>query len=154
MAQHLKLNDDDDKFIQVPEGGVLIFAGASGVETWIERAYDATVRLVIKAAGVATGDDGVLEVAIEVDGGVAKGQDGPASEDARVRASVSVQVVVKAGEKLNFKAYPKATNAAVLRTVVLSADLVPVATADTRPAERPQDRREDAPHDQQHPPAR
>ena len=34
----------------------------------------------------------------------------------------SVQVVVKQGERLNFKAYPTATGAKVLRTVVYTAD--------------------------------
>ena len=129
MARQLKLNDDDDRFIQTPDGAVLLFAGASGVETWIERDRDATVRLAIKAAAVGTADGAVLEVVIEADGGVARGQDGPAGEDARLRASVSVQVVVKAGAKLAFKAYPKATNAAVLRTVVISADLAPATAA-------------------------
>jgi len=123
---HLKLNDDDDKFIQVPGDAVMVFAGASGTESWIERDKDATVRIIIKAVGVATTEGGSLEVCIEVPGGVAKGQDGPSSLDTRLRASQSVQVLVKAGEKLAFKAYPNAAGAAVLRTVVLTADMRPV----------------------------
>jgi hypothetical protein len=34
-----------------------------------------------------------------------------------------VQVLVKAGQRLSFKAYPKATNAHVLRTIVWTADM-------------------------------
>jgi hypothetical protein len=126
---HLKLNEDDDKFIQAPEGATLVFAGASGTETWIERDRDATVRIIVKTVGLATADGAVLEAVIEVEGGRAHGQDGPSQADTRLRASQSVQVVVKAGQKLNFKAYPVATNAAVLRTVVCTADLVPAAPA-------------------------
>jgi hypothetical protein len=133
MAHHLKLNDDDDKFIQVPEDGLLVFAGASGVETWIERDHDTTVRIVIKAVGVATAEGGALEVAIDLGDARAKGQDGPAPLDTRLRASISVQVVVKAGQRLPFKAYPTATNVHVLRTVVLTADLKTVAP-DPEPA--------------------
>jgi hypothetical protein len=121
---HLKINDDDEKFVQAPEGATLVFAGASGTETWIERDRDATVRIIVKTVGVATADGGVLEACIEVEGGRAHGQDGPVSADTRLRASQSVQVVVRAGQKLNFKAYPVATHAAVLRTVVCTADLV------------------------------
>ncbi len=136
---HLKLNDDDDKFIQVPQDGVLIFAGASGTETWIEREKDATVRLVVKAVAVATAEGGALEVAIEVEGGTAKGQDGPAHNEARLRASQSVQVVVKAGQRLAFKAYPRATNATILRCVVSAADLRPVHVDDDHDHAKDQD---------------
>ncbi|HZL01236.1 MAG TPA: hypothetical protein VFC47_15210 [Caulobacteraceae bacterium] len=40
-----------------------------------------------------------------------------------LRASQSVQVLVRAGERLAFKAYPNASHAMVLRTVVWAADL-------------------------------
>ena len=126
MATH-KLNDDDDRFVQVPADAVLMFAGASGTETWIERERDATVRIIAKAVAVATADGGTLEMCIEVKGGCARGEDGPGPADHRLRASQSVQVLVKAGQKLAFKAYPNASGAAVLRTVVLTADMRPVS---------------------------
>ena len=133
---HMKINDDDDKFIQVPQDATLIFAGASGTETWIERDRDTTVRIVAKAVAVATSEGGTLEMRIDIRDGCAKGQDGPSPNEARLRASQSVQVVVKAGERLAFKAYPNATNARVLRTVVCAADLKPVQ-AEPPPAPQP-----------------
>jgi hypothetical protein len=125
MSNQLKLNDAEETFLQVPQDAMLIFAGASGTETWIERDTEVTVRLVIKSVAVATADGGTLQVAIDIADGSAKGEDGPAPLDSRLRASQSVQVVVKAGERLAFKAYPTATNAQVLRTVVCAADLRP-----------------------------
>ncbi len=124
MAHH-KLNGDDDKFIQAPRDAVLVFAGASGTESWIERDVDTTVRLIIKSVAAATSDGATLQVCIEVGDSIAKGEDGPAPIESQLRASQSVQVVVKAGQRLNFKAYPKATNALVLRTVVFAADVRP-----------------------------
>ena len=53
---HFKLTDADDHFLQVPQDAVLIFAGASGTETWIERTEDVTVRLVVKSVAMATAD--------------------------------------------------------------------------------------------------
>jgi hypothetical protein len=120
---HFKLNDVDEHFLQVPQDAMLIFDGASGTETWIERDSDATVRLAIHSVAVATADAATLQVCIEVAGASAKGEDGPAPADFQLRAGQSVQMVVKAGERLNFKAYPTATNAQVLRTVVWAADL-------------------------------
>jgi hypothetical protein len=135
MATH-KLNDDDDRFVQVPADAVLMFAGASGTETWIERERDTTVRIIAKAVAVATAEGGTLEMCIEVKDGCAKGQDGPAPAEARLRASQSVQVVVKAGERLTFKAYPRAAHATVLRTVVSAAEVKPVG-AEPEPAKEP-----------------
>ena len=45
------------------------------------------------------------------------------ASDQHLHAMQSVQVLVKAGQRLNFKAYPQAVNAKVLRTVVYTADL-------------------------------
>lgn len=118
-----KLNDADEKFIQLPPDGVLIFAGAGGAETWIERDRDVVVRIGIKSVAVATDDDATLEVCIDIGDDRAKGQDGPAPLESQLRASQGVQVLVKAGQRLAFKAYPVAREAQILRTVVWSADL-------------------------------
>jgi hypothetical protein len=129
---HPKLTDDDERFVQVPADAVLMFAGASGTDTWIERERDVTVRLIAKSVAFATGDGATLEMCIEVKDGCARGQDGPAPADQHLRASQSVQVVVKAGERLAFKAYPKASNATVPRTVVCAADVKPAAAEAAR----------------------
>jgi hypothetical protein len=135
---HFKLNDADEKFLAVPQDGVLVFAGSSGTESFIERERDATVRIVIKAVGAATADDGVLGVTVEVGEAKASGQDGPFPNESTLRASQSVQVMVKAGQRLSFKAYPAATNATVLRTVVSIADMTPrpAGEADAEPQRR------------------
>jgi hypothetical protein len=121
MARY-KLNEVDDSFLRLPEGAALISAGSSGTETWIERDRDMVVHIAVKSVAVATADGGTLEVCIEMGGESAKGQDGPAPLEAQLRASQSVQVLVKAGERLAFKAYPVATNAEVLKTIVWAAD--------------------------------
>jgi hypothetical protein len=118
-----KLSDADETFLQPPRDAVLMFAGTSGAETWIERETDTAVRLVVKSVAAATSVGGNLQVAIEVGEACAKGEDGPSQAEAPLRACVSVQVLVKAGERLNFKAYPTAANAVVLRTVVCASDL-------------------------------
>ncbi len=126
---HLKLNEDDDHFLQVPKDATLIFAGLGGTETWIERAEDSVVRIGVKSVGVATSGGGALEVCVAINGDIAKGQDGPSPLDAQLRASQAVQVLVKAGEKVAFKAYPNPSGAQVLRTVVWAADMVPEQAA-------------------------
>jgi hypothetical protein len=131
---HFKLNDAEEKFLQVPQDGVLVFAGSSGTESFIERDRDATVRIVIKAVGAATADGGVLGVTLEVGDAKSSGQDGPFPNESTLRASQSVQVMVKAGQRLAFKAYPTATNALVLRTVVSIADMTPGARAEDHAA--------------------
>jgi len=123
MAAHFKLNDDDNGFLAAPQGASLIFAGASGTESWIERAQDCVVRIGVQSVGVVTSNGGSLGVCIEVGEAAAKGRDGPAPIEYQLRASQSVQVLVKAGERVAFKAYPQADNAQVLRTVVWAADL-------------------------------
>ena len=120
---HFKLNEDDDRFLQVPQDATLIFAGLGGTETWIERAEDQVVRIGVKSVGVATAGDGALEVCVEIGSDVAKGQDGPAAAETQLRASQAVQTLVKAGQRLAFKAYPNVTNAHLLRTVVWAADM-------------------------------
>jgi hypothetical protein len=127
---HFKINDVDEKFLHTPQDATLIFAGASGTETFIERDRDTVVRISIKSVGVAMADGGSLQVCIDVDGQSASGQDGPAEVEAQLRASQGVQVLVKAGQRLAFKAYPKASNAHVLRTIVWTADMKPDAGRD------------------------
>ena len=124
MAHH-KLNEDDDNVLQVPQDATLIFAGLGGTETWIERAEDSVVRIGVKSVGVATSGGGALEVCVAINGDTAKGQDGPSPLDAQLRASQAVQVLVKAGERVAFKAYPNPSGVQVLRTVVWAADMVP-----------------------------
>ena len=120
---HYKLHEGDERCLQVPRDASLIFAGASGTETWIERDRDTVVRIGVNSVGVATSDGGTLGVAIEVAGAAARGQDGPSPMETQLRATQGVQVLVKAGERVAFKAGPTATNALVLRTVVWAADL-------------------------------
>jgi len=120
---HFKLNEADEHFLEAPQGAVMISQGVSGTETWIERDKDVTVRIVLQTAAYATADAATLQACIEIDGGSAKGEDGPAASEQHLHAMQSVQVVVKAGERINFKAYPQATNAKVLKTVVYTADL-------------------------------
>ena len=128
---HFKLNDVDEKFLHTPQDATLIFAGASGTETFIERERDTVVRISIKSVAVATADGGALEVVLELDGQTASGQDGPAPIESQLRASQGVQVLVKAGQRLAFKAYPKTNSAHVLRTIVWTADMKPVGMRDT-----------------------
>jgi hypothetical protein len=128
MAHH-KLNEDDDHFLQVPHDATLIFAGLGGTETWIERTQDCVVRIGVKSVAVATAGDGSLEVCVAIGGETAKGQDGPAPLDAQLRASQAVQVLVKAGERVAFKAFPNPSGAQVLRTVVWAADMPSDAVA-------------------------
>ncbi len=117
-----KMNDTDDAFLAVTSDASLIFAGAGGTETWIERNHDVVVRIGVKSVAVAVADGGSLEVCIDIDGRSARGQDGPAPIESQLRTSQGVQVLVKAGERLAFKAYPNAADAQVLRTIVWAAD--------------------------------
>lgn len=128
---HFKISDVDEKFLHTPQDATLIFAGASGTETFIERDRDTVVRISIKSVGVAMADGGSLEVCIEIDGQSASGQDGPAEIEAQLRASQGVQVLVKAGQRLAFKAYPRAKDAHVLRTIVWTADMTHDGDRDT-----------------------
>jgi uncharacterized protein (TIGR02284 family) len=124
IMAHFKLDEATEDFLKPPQEGTILFAGASGTETWIERDRDMVVRLAIKSAAVATADGGALEVCIEIGGDSARGRDGPAAIETQLRASQSVQVLVKAGVRTAFKAYPTASDAQVLRTIVWAADLI------------------------------
>jgi len=120
---HFKISEVDEKFLHTPQDATLVFAGASGTETFIERDRDTVVRISIKSVGIAMADGGSLQVCIDIDGQSASGQDGPAEIEAQLRASQGVQVLVKAGQRLSFKAYPKAKDAHILRTIVWTADM-------------------------------
>jgi len=123
MVARFKLNEEDHGFLAPPQGASLLFSGASGTETWIERCEDTAVRLGIQSVAVATADGGSLGVCIEAAGASAKGQDGPGVVEFHLTASQAVHVMVKAGERFAFKAYPIAEGAQVLRTVVWACDL-------------------------------
>ena len=126
MAHHDKLNESDDAFLSVPQGALVLAEGVNGAETWIERDRTTTVRLVVVSVAAATHGAGTLEAVIEIDGAAARTQDGPRSSDdshQRLQAAVSVQVVVKEGERLKFRAYPEPQGARVLRTVVYTTEL-------------------------------
>ena len=144
MATHYKINEDDERFLQIPAETSLIFAGLGGTETWIERSVDSVVRITVKSVGVAVGPGGFIEVSLKVGGDSARGRDGPAPENTLLRASQSVQVLVKAGERLAFKAETHAENAHPLRTVVFAGDMAP----DAAPRPNGEDRAHPA---QQHP---
>lgn len=121
----MKLDSRDEDFLRAPQGATVLFAGTSGTETWIERDRDLTVEIGIRSVGIATADSGCLTVSIEVGDHTAKGLDGGVSEAAAtLRASQSVQVLVKAGERLTFKAFPTPSNCRILRTTVFVADSV------------------------------
>jgi hypothetical protein len=119
---HFKLHEDDHAFLNVPDGAVMVSAGVSGAETWIERDKDVTVRIVLQSVAIATGDDARLEAVIDIGDSSARCEDGPTAADGHLQVMQSVQVVVKQGERLSFKAYPRAINAKVMRTVVYTAD--------------------------------
>jgi len=120
---HFKLNETDDQFLGLPQGAVMLASGVSGTETFIERDKDVTVRIVLQTVAYATADGATLQACIEIDGAAAKSEDGPAATETHLHAMQSVQVVVKAGDRLSFKAYPTAASAKVLKTVVYTADL-------------------------------
>ncbi|MGC1303092.1 MAG: hypothetical protein WA840_12015 [Caulobacteraceae bacterium] len=118
-----KLNEDDDGFLQLPQGALLVASGGDGAETWIERAKDATVRVVVASVAVATADGASLEAVIEVDGARAHGATGPEPADTHLQSIQSVQLVVRPDQRVRFKAYPNPVSARVLKTVVYTHDL-------------------------------
>jgi len=135
-APRFKLTDDDARFLEVPAGAAVLSAGASGTESWIERPDDCVVRIGIQAVAVATAAGGALAVTIEVGDAASTSRDGPAPIEAHLAATQSVEVLVKAGAGIRFKATATAENAQVLRTVVWSANVVdpPLATDEAAPA--------------------
>ena len=118
-----KLSDDDTHFLAAPAGAAVLSTGVSGTESRIERAHDTVVRIGIQAVAVATSQGGSLAVTIEAGGSASKGRDGPAAIEQRLTAGQSVDVLVKAGDALAFKAYATPDNAQLLRTVVWSLDV-------------------------------
>jgi hypothetical protein len=122
MANY-KLTEDDDHFLDLPQGALLVASGGDGAETWIERAKESTVRVVVASVAVATADGASLEAVIEVDGGRAHGACGPAPADAHLQSIQSVQLVVRPEQRVQFKAYPNPVSAKVLKTVIYTQDL-------------------------------
>ncbi len=139
MARY-KLNEADEDFLKMPQGATLIFAGTSGTETWIERDRDMVVHIAIKSVAVVTADSGTLQACIEIGSDSAKGQDGPLPLESQLHANQSVQVLVKAGQRLAFRAYPVATNAEVLKTIVWAADFKSEHEAEAAAARAAKDR--------------
>jgi uncharacterized protein (TIGR02284 family) len=144
VAAHFKLSEDDGKFLGVPKDASVLFAGSSGTQTWIERAHEGVVRIGIQAVGVATDDGGSLAVSIEVGDQSAKGEDGPAAIETHLNASQAVQLLVKPGDRVAFKAYPTGQGAQVLRTVVWASDLIEPKAANGGGETGPQERRGEA----------
>ena len=127
MPHAEKLNETDEGFLERPDGALLLGEGVNGVETWIERDRTATVRIVIATVAAVVNGPATLDAVIEMDGATARAQDGPRGSDDHhhLQATVSVQAVVKEGERLSFKAYPQAQGARVLRTAVYTTEVVP-----------------------------
>ena len=122
---HAKLTDADETFLRFPGGATMLFAGVSGTETWIERERDTIVHIGVRTVASAAADEATLQACVTVGEATATGRDGPWQLGAPLRACQAVEVLVKAGERLAFKAYPKATNAHLLRTVVYTSELKP-----------------------------
>lgn len=120
---HFKLNEADDTFLEPPQGALLVSSGVNGTESWIERDKDVTVRIVVSTVAIATSDGATLTARIDVNGASAAAEDGPASADTHLQVVQSVQVVIKAGERVSFKAGPQSTGAKVMKTVVYASDV-------------------------------
>jgi hypothetical protein len=120
---HFKLNETDDTFLEVPQGALLVSSGTNGTESWLERDKDVTVRVVVAAVAIATSDGASLTAVIDVDGASARAEDGPATADTHLQAVQSVQLVLKQGERVMFKAGPQATGAKLMKTIVYTTDV-------------------------------
>jgi uncharacterized protein (TIGR02284 family) len=120
---HFKLNDNDDHFLDVPNGSAVLSTGTRGTESSIARSEDTVVRIGIRSVAVATSQGGSLSVTIEAGDSSSKGRDGPAPMEHHLAASQSLEVLVKAGTALPFKAYAAPEDAQLLRTVVWSLDV-------------------------------
>ena len=81
------------------------------------------VKIGIQSVGVATSEGGALAVSIDLGGQTATGADGPVKIETHLNASQSLQLLVKAGERIAFKAYPTPDRVQILRTVVWASDL-------------------------------
>jgi hypothetical protein len=104
--------------LEVPQGALLVSSGASGTESWLERDKDVTVRIVVATVAIATSDGATLNAVIDVNGASARAEDGPAAADTHLQAIQSVQVVLKPGERISFKAGPQAAGAKLMKTIV------------------------------------
>lgn len=120
---HFKLNDDDNRFLDVPAGAAVLSTGSGGTESAIERAEDTVVRIGIQSVAVATSQGGSLSVTIEAGDSSPSGRDGPAPMEHHLAAGQSLDVLVKAGAALPFKACATPQDAQLLRTVVWSLDV-------------------------------
>lgn len=122
---HDKLNESDEGFLDLPDGAVQVSAGVNGTESFIERDKTATVRIVISTVAIASAGGSTLDAVIEVAGETARAQDGPINTDhhQHLQAVQSVQIVVKEGERVKFKAYPQANGSRVLRTTVYTTEI-------------------------------
>jgi hypothetical protein len=119
----IKLTEEDDTFLNLPQGALVVASGSDGAETWIERCKETTVRVVVASVAVATGDGASLEAAIEVEGDRAHGSTGPAPMDTHLQTIQSVQLTVSPEQKVRFRAYASPVNARLLKTVVYTHDL-------------------------------
>jgi hypothetical protein len=120
---HFKLNETDDAFLEAPQGALLVSSGTNGTESWLERDKDMTVRVVVATVAIATSDGATLAAVIDVNGASARAEDGPASADTHLQAVQSVQIVLKPGERVTFKAGPQAAGAKLMKTVVYTTDV-------------------------------
>jgi hypothetical protein len=120
---HFKLNETDDAFLEAPQGALLVSSGTNGTESWIERDKDMTVRVVVATVAIATSDGATLTAVIDVNGALARAEDGPVSADTHLQAVQSVQIVLKPGERVTFKAGPQAAGAKLMKTVVYTTDV-------------------------------
>ena len=118
-----KLTDDDNRFLEAPRGAAVLSTGSSGTESSITRSEDTVVRIGIQSVAVATSQGGSLSVSIEAGDRSSKGRDGPAPMEQRLAATQSVEVLVKAGAALPFKACATPEDAQLLRTVVWTLDV-------------------------------
>jgi uncharacterized protein (TIGR02284 family) len=122
-----ELNDADNRFLAVPAGAAVLSAGSSGTEGRIQRSEETVVRIGIQSVAVATSQGGRLSLSIEAGGNASSGHDGPGQIEQHLTASGSLEVLVKAGDALAFKAWATPEDAQLLRTVVWSIDVAGAA---------------------------
>jgi uncharacterized protein (TIGR02284 family) len=136
LSGRLELTEEDNKFLEPPEGSTVLAAGSGGMEGRIERATDTVVRIGVQSVAVATAQGGGLSISIEAGGAKAEGRDGPAPMERRLSASGSLEVLVKSGVAITYRAQATPTDAQLLRTIVWSLDLGDSAatTVDAAPA--------------------
>jgi uncharacterized protein (TIGR02284 family) len=118
-----QLSDADAGFLEVPAGAAVLSTGADGADGRLERTQDTVVRLGVQAVAVATSPGGSLSVTIEAGAGMSNGRDGPGPIEHRLSAGVTLEVLVRAGAAVPFKAVATPQDAQLLRTVVWSQDV-------------------------------